>query len=78
MTQIRDIQLLQKIALVLKELRESTNVTQDEVFDATKIHIGRIETARANVSISTISKLCEYFQIKLSDFFIEVEKLSNK
>ena len=78
MAQIRDRQLLQKIAVVLKELRDENELTQDDVFDATSIHIGRIETARANVTVSTMSRRCQYFEISLSDFFTKVEKLNSK
>ncbi|WP_214459726.1 helix-turn-helix domain-containing protein [Flavihumibacter fluvii] len=75
MDQYRDNNLLQNIALVLKQLRDEKGLTQDEVFDATKIHIGRIETAKANPTISTISKLCKFFKIKLADFFQRVDKI---
>ena len=75
MPQIKDTKLLQKIALVLKELRDTKGVTQDEVYDATNIHIGRIETAKANLSVSTLSTLAKYFKIKLSEFHKMVEEI---
>lgn len=75
MGQLRDTKLLKKIAIVLKELREENEWTQADVFDETKIHIGRIETAKANLSVSTLSALCKFFGIKLSDFFAKVEQL---
>ncbi|KYP15223.1 helix-turn-helix transcriptional regulator [Flavihumibacter sp. CACIAM 22H1] len=78
MSQIRDSQLLQKIAVVLKELREKHALTQEDVFGDTQIHIGRIETARANVTVSTLSRLCHYFDISLAEFFNKVEKLGGK
>jgi transcriptional regulator with XRE-family HTH domain len=68
MGQVRDTKLLQKIALVIKELRDEKELTQEDVFNDTNIHVGRIETARANVSVSTLSMLCKYFKINLSDF----------
>lgn len=75
MGQLRDIKLLQKIALVTKQLREEKNLTQEEVYNDTNIHIGRIETAKANLSVSTLSALCKYFKIKMSDFHNRVESL---
>ena len=75
MGQLRDIKLLKKIAIVFKELREAENLTQADVFEDTKIHIGRIETAKANLSVSTLSTLCQYFEISLLDFFSKVEKV---
>jgi transcriptional regulator with XRE-family HTH domain len=75
MGQIRDTKLLRKIAVVIKELREESSLTQEEVYNDTNIHIGRIETAKANVSVSTLASLCKYFKIQLSDFFKKVEKV---
>lgn len=73
MSQIRETKLLQKIAVVIKQLREDRNVSQEEVYNDTNIHIGRIETAKANVSVSTLSALCKYFKIQLSEFHKKVE-----
>jgi len=73
MSQIRDNSLLQKIAIIIKELREEKGVSQEEVYY--DIHIGRIETAKANLSVSTLSALCKYFKIGISDFHNKVEKL---
>jgi hypothetical protein len=73
MGQIRDKLLLKKIALTIKSLREELNETQDDVYVATNIHIGRIETARANISVSTLAALCTYFKISLVEFFKKVD-----
>ena len=75
MPQLRDKKLLQKIALVIKELRNGFGLSQEEVYNDTNIHIGRIETARANLTISTLSTLCKYFNISLSEFHKRVENL---
>jgi len=75
MMQIRDTKLLQRIALVIKELREAKAVSQEEVYNEINIHIGRIETAKANVTVSTLSALCKYFKIKLSEFLQRVEEV---
>ncbi|HEV8286418.1 MAG TPA: helix-turn-helix transcriptional regulator [Chitinophagaceae bacterium] len=73
MAQIRDSKLLQKMAIIIKELREEKGVTQEEVYNEINIHIGRIETAKANLSIATLSALCKYFKIRISEFFKRVE-----
>lgn len=75
MGQIRDTKLLQKIALVIKELRDTRSLTQEEVYNDTNIHVGRIETAKANLSVSTLAALCKYFKIRLSEFHKRVEEL---
>ena len=75
MGQLRDIKLLQKIALVIKELRDAKNLTQEQVYNDTNIHVGRIETARGNLSVSTLAALCKYFKIRMSEFHTMVEEL---
>jgi transcriptional regulator with XRE-family HTH domain len=75
MPQLRDKVLLQKIALVIKKLREKYELTQEDVYNDTNIHVGRIETARGNVSVSTLSALCKYFNLSLSKFHKMVEDL---
>jgi transcriptional regulator with XRE-family HTH domain len=72
MAQFRDEVLLQKIAIRFKTLREKKRMSQEEVYNATEIHIARIETAKVNISVSTLSKLCDYYEISLADFFREV------
>lgn len=61
--------LLSKIALRLKHLRERKGLSQAEVYNETDIHIARIETAKRDISISTLGKLCDYFEITLTEFF---------
>lgn len=75
MGQIRDTKLLQRIALVAKQLREEKGLTQEDVYNDTNIHIGRIETAKANLSVSTLSALCKYYKVKVSEFHKMVEGL---
>jgi transcriptional regulator with XRE-family HTH domain len=70
-----DEKLLNKIAIALKQLREEKGVSQQDVYNDTNIHIGRIETAKRNLSVSTLQSLCKYFKIKLSDFFKLVENI---
>jgi transcriptional regulator with XRE-family HTH domain len=73
MVHLRNKILLKKIAITIKSLRHQQEVTQDDVYVATNIHVGRIETARGNISISTIAALCVYFKISLVDFFKRVD-----
>ncbi|MEZ0130149.1 hypothetical protein AB9T88_10480 [Flavobacterium sp. LBUM151] len=83
MTQYKNYRLLKAISLVSKEYRELKNVNQLEVNNDIKenkkvtFHIGRIEAAKNNVSISTLQLLCEYFEISLSDFMKRVEEIDN-
>ncbi len=69
MKQLRDQDLLLDIAKRIKRLREERNLTQEDVYMDTQIHIARIETAKVNISVSTLKAICDYFGITLSDFF---------
>ncbi|WP_136468242.1 helix-turn-helix domain-containing protein [Flagellimonas onchidii] len=62
-------QLLQNLAKRVKELREINDVTQEEALNDTGILFSRIEQGKRDVQLSTIMKLCLYFEISLSDFF---------
>ena len=69
MGQYHNKELIQKIAQRLKGLRDAKGVSQKRVSLDTEIHIGRLESAKANPTISTISRLCEYYDLSLADFF---------
>ncbi|HEY9082888.1 MAG TPA: helix-turn-helix transcriptional regulator [Vicingaceae bacterium] len=64
-----DIELLNKIALRIKTLREEKNITQEIFYNDTGINIGRIERSKRNFSVSTLKRICEYLEITLEDFF---------
>jgi len=72
---LKDKKLLKNTAYLLKQLREEKELTQADVFNDIKIHIGRIETAKSDIQLSTLSVLCKYYDISLSDFFVKVENL---
>jgi transcriptional regulator with XRE-family HTH domain len=74
MADLIDEKLIKKTALVIKQLRAEKGVTQEQVYADTNIHIGRIESVNRNISLSTLSTICKYFKIKLSDFFKRVEE----
>jgi transcriptional regulator with XRE-family HTH domain len=69
MGQIRNEKLLIAVGLSFKKVREEKKLTQEDVFNDTGIHIGRIETAKTNLTISTVYKLCSYYNIFIQDFF---------
>lgn len=66
-----DIELLNKVALRIKTLREEKNITQEVFYNDTGINIGRIERSKRNFSISTLKRICEYLEITMTDFFSE-------
>ena len=64
--------LVSKIASRIKQLREEKGISQDSFFIDTDIHIARIESGRSNITVSTLSAICDYFGISLSDFFKDI------
>ena len=64
--------LVSKIASRIKQLREEKGISQDSFFIDTEIHIARIESGSSNITVSTLSAICDYFGISLSDFFKEI------
>lgn len=69
MPQIQDKVLIQKISLRIKEIRALNGITQEQFFYDTGIHLARIESGKANISVSTMSYICKYFSISLEEFF---------
>jgi transcriptional regulator with XRE-family HTH domain len=58
--------------LELKKMRDALGKTQDEVFDETKIHIGRIESQKRDIRLTTVYRLCEYYKASVPEFFNKV------
>lgn len=73
----RDITLLKAIAGRLRELRAEKGVSQETVYEDTGIHIGKIETEKYNITVSTLARLCRYYSISLGAFFDQVEDRSD-
>jgi transcriptional regulator with XRE-family HTH domain len=68
MAQFRDEILIEKIVDKIKKLRQQRRVTLEQFYNDTNINLSRIESAKANVSVSTLNKICEYFNLTLSEF----------
>lgn len=67
-SQLKDTELLKVIAEKLKVIRYEKGLTQEDVYNDTGVHISRIETARVNITVSTLNALCKYYDISLVDF----------
>ena len=53
----------------MKKLRMQKGLSQEEVYNDTNVHVARIESAKTNPTISSLSVLCKYFGITLQEFF---------
>ena len=73
MVQIKDEILLKKIALCIKKIRSETTITLDDFYVDTGIHLARIEIGQTNITVSTLAKICSYFNISLKEFFTRLE-----
>jgi len=65
----KDDLLISKISQEVRRLRELNNLTQEELYLDTNVHIGRLEQGKQNITVSTLKVLCDYFKIPLSEFF---------
>ena len=75
--QFVDKDLLAEITLGIKTLREKKNITLETFFFDTGIHLARIEQGKTNITVSTLSQICRYFDISLKEFFIFLDELKN-
>ena len=71
--QLKNDELIKQIVLLIKQLREERDLTQEDVYNDTGIHIARIESARVNASISTLHTLATYFEMSLEEFFQRIK-----
>ncbi len=71
--QCRNDQLITQIGIRLKQIRVQKGLSQEKVYFDTEIHIGRIETGKYNITVSTLHKLCGFYNISLEDFFKDIE-----
>lgn len=74
--QYQDKELLLQVIEAIKYLRKSKKVTLEVLYFDTGIHIARIEQGKTNITVSTLSKICSYFDITLLDFFKLCEELN--
>ena len=63
--------LKKQLGMRLKELRLGRNLTQEDLegMGFSYRYYGRIERGLANVTIETLSRLCDIFDIDISDLF---------
>ena len=67
--QFQDAEHLKTIILTIKEVRKKHGITLETFYFDTGIHLARIEQGKTNISVSTLSKICNYFNLSLADFF---------
>ena len=65
----KDKALMVLLASRVKQLRLSKGLTQEDAYNDTGIHFGRIEQGKRDASFTTIHKISTYFDLTLEEFF---------
>ncbi|MEX0361237.1 MAG: helix-turn-helix domain-containing protein [Allomuricauda sp.] len=60
---------LLKLAKRVAQLRDQKGISQLNAYNDTGIHFGRIEQGTQDISYFTLTKLCHYFEISITEFF---------
>lgn len=64
--------LVEQVVERLRSIRRAQGLTQENVRFDTDLNIGRIESGRHSISLTTLADLCDYYGISLEDFFKEI------
>lgn len=64
--------LVEQVVERLKSIRRARGLTQESVRFDTDLNIGRIESGRHSISLTTLADLCDYYGVSLGDFFREI------
>jgi transcriptional regulator with XRE-family HTH domain len=68
--------LLRELARRLKAIREERHLTIQEVYDATGIHVGRVEASALNLTMLTLAALCKHYEVRLAAVVDELETVT--
>ena len=64
--------LVKQVVDRLKTVRRERGLTQENVRFDTDLNIGRIESGRHSISLTTLADLCDYYNVPLEDFFKKI------
>ncbi|MBL0739880.1 helix-turn-helix domain-containing protein [Chryseolinea lacunae] len=64
----KDTELVEKVVAKIKKIREQRGISQSQFLSDTGIHIARIESEHRDISITTLSRICNYFGVTMQDF----------
>jgi transcriptional regulator with XRE-family HTH domain len=71
----QDSLFLRELARRLKATREERQLTLQEVYNATGVHVGRVESGKRNVALLTVATLCRHYQVDLGIIVTDLEQL---
>lgn len=64
--------LVEQVVERLKMVRRERGLTQENVRFDTDLNIGRIESGKLSISLTTLADLCDYYNVPLEDFFKKI------
>lgn len=67
--QYRNEKLIQAVGQYLRQLREERGLSQEKVTFQKNIYLTRIENGYRDITLNTLMRLCDAYQITLRDFF---------
>lgn len=70
--QVKNELLVKDVVVLLKKIRVDRKLTLEDVYNDTGIHIARIESAKTNITLSTLQSLLNYYDLKMVDFFSQL------
>jgi len=59
---------LLRLANKVKAVRTGLKITQEQANIDTKIHFGRVEQGKRDISYTTLLKICDYFKMSPEEF----------
>lgn len=60
-----------ELANRIKKLGRERNLTQEDCYNDTGLHFGRIEQGKRDLRVTSLVTICEYFNISLKDLLKE-------
>ena len=64
----------------IRHIRQKRKISQEELADRSNLHrtyISDVELGKRNISLANIEKIAQALKMRISDIFIEVERVSN-
>ncbi len=61
--------IIPQVARRFREIRKERRITLEAATFDTGVNVARIEYSSKNLSLVTITKLCEYYEVTLEEFF---------
>ena len=71
------MEFLKKVSKEIKQLRKSKGLSQEKlamIIDIDRKYASLIEKGETNLSISYLKKICDCLEIKLSEFFENIDE----